>query len=356
MISSFTRGALRLRLGLGLGLWCWALWCGAQTLKPVMTGAEAALYRGSDRYERLVEAAQKEGVVSVYHVYPSLPSVLSEFTKKYGIKVKVWRSGSETVLQRIVTEAKAGRFDVDIVQNNSPESEAAYREKLLQEVHSPYQSDLIAPALPVHHQWAGLTVDVWVASYNTNKYKKTDLPKTYADLQDPKWKGALGIEAFNQSWFGTLLAEMGEEQGLKIFNSIVATNGISARKGHSLLTMLVSSGEVPLALTTYSWIPEQLKLKGAPVDYFALQPLIAQTSAIAMLKKAPNPNAAVLLYDFLLSDGQKILADDHFIPTSKKIQNPFTGMTLKFVDPGEALDMQAKWQKNFEETITKRVK
>ena len=341
---------------LGLSLLCLASWCGAQSAKPVMTGAEAALYKGTDRYERFVEAAQKEGSVSVYHVYPSLPSVLAEFTKKYGIKVKVWRSGSETVLQRVVTEAKAGRFEVDIVQNNSPENEAAYREKLLQEVRSPYQADLIAAALPVHHQWVGLTVDVWVAAYNTNKFKKTDLPKTYLDLQDPKWKGALGIEAFNQSWFGTLLTEMGEEQGLKVFNNIVATNGISARKGHSLLTMLVSSGEVPLALTTYSWIPEQLKAKGAPVDYLALQPLIAQASTIAMLKKAPNPNAAVLLYDFLLSDGQKILADDNFIPTSKKIQNPFTGVALKFVDPGLALDTQAKWQKNFEETFTKRAK
>jgi iron(III) transport system substrate-binding protein len=175
-------------------------------------------------------------------------------------------------------------------------------------------------------------------------------------LQDPKWKGALGIEAFNQSWFGTLLSEMGEEQGLKVFNNIVATNGISARKGHSLLTMLVSSGEVPLALTTYSWIPEQLKAKGAPVDYVSLQPLIAQVSTIAMLKKAPNPNAAVLLYDFLLSDGQKILGDDNFIATSKKIQNPFTGVALKFVDPGQALDTQAKWQRNFEETFTKRAK
>jgi iron(III) transport system substrate-binding protein len=341
---------------IALGLLCVAVWCGAQTAKPVMTGAEAALYHGSDRYERLVEAAQKEGVVSVYHVYPSLPSVLAEFTKKYGIKVKVWRSGSETVLQRVVTEAKASRYEVDIMQNNSPESEAAFREKLLQEVRSPYQADLISQAVPAHHQWVGLTVDVWVAAYNTNKYKKTDLPKTYADLQDPKWRGALGIEAFNQSWFGTLLSEMGEEQGLKVFNNIIATNGISARKGHSLLTMLVSSGEVPLALTTYSWIPEQLKVKGAPVDYVALQPLVAQASAISMLKKAPNPNAAVLLYDFLLNEGQKILADENFIATSKKIQNPFTGATMKFVDPGQALDMQVKWQKTFEETITKRAK
>lgn len=328
----------------------------AQSAKPVMTGAEAALYKGTDRYERLVEAAKKEGVVSVYHVYPGLPALLTEFTKKYGIKVKVWRSGSETVLQRIVTEAKGNKFEVDLVQNNSPENEAAYREKLLQEVRSPYQADLIAQALPAHHQWVGLSVDVWVAAYNTNRIKKEDLPKSYQDLTDPKWKGLLGIEANNQAWFGSLLGEMGEESGLKIFNNIMTTNGMSFRKGHSLLTMMVSSGEVPLALTVYSWIPEQLKQKGAPIEYFALQPLMAQASTIAVLKKAPNPNAAVLLYDFLISDGQKLLADAAFIPVSKKINNPFTGVNMKFVDPGQAIDQQAKWLKVFEENITKRSK
>ena len=324
--------------------------------KPVMTGAEAALYKGTDRYERLVDAAKKEGVVSVYHVYPGLPALLAEFTKKYGIKVKVWRSGSETVLQRIVTEARGNKFEVDLVQNNSPENEAAYREKLLQEVRSPYQADLMAQALPTHHQWVGLSVDVWVAAYNTNKIKKEERPKTYQDLLDPKWKGLLGIEANNQAWFGSLLSEMGEDAGLKTFNGIMNTNGMSFRKGHSLLTMMVSSGEVPLALTVYSWIPEQLKQKGAPIEYFPLQPLMAQVSTIAMLKKAPNPNAAVLLYDFLISDGQKLLSDASFIPVSKKINNPFTGASMKFVDPGQAIDLQAKWLKVFEETITKRSK
>ena len=255
--------------------------------KPVMTGAEAALYKGSDRYERLVDAAKKEGVVSVYHVYPGLPAVLAEFTKKYGIKVKVWRSGSETVLQRIVTEAKGNKFEVDLVQNNSPENEAAYREKLLQEVRSPFQVDLIAQALPSHHQWVGFSVDVWVAAYNTNKIKKEDLPKTYLDLMDPKWKGQLGIEANNQAWFGSLLGEMGEEAGLKTFNGIMTANGMSFRKGHSLLTMMVSSGEVPLALTVYSWIPEQLKQKGAPIEYFPLQPLMRRSAPLGCSRKHP---------------------------------------------------------------------
>ena len=89
-------------------------------------------------------------------------------TAKYGIKVKAWRSGSEGVLQKIVSEAKGNRFDADIVQNDAPENEAAHREKLLQEVKSPYAKDLMPAASPVHHEWVGFTLDVYIAAYNTN--------------------------------------------------------------------------------------------------------------------------------------------------------------------------------------------
>jgi iron(III) transport system substrate-binding protein len=121
---------------------------------------DMALYQGADRHARLVEAAKKEGDLTVYHVYPNLPIVMAAFTKKYGIKVKPWRAGSEAVLQRVVSEARAGRSVVDVMQNNSPESEAAHQEKLLQEVRSPFHQDLVAPAVPAHKEWVGITLDI----------------------------------------------------------------------------------------------------------------------------------------------------------------------------------------------------
>jgi iron(III) transport system substrate-binding protein len=318
--------------------------------------ADLALYQGPDRQEKLVAAAKKGGELSVYHVYPNLTIMMDAFSKKYGIKVKAWRAGSEAVLQRVVTEARGGRHAVDIVQNNAPENEAAHREKLLQEVRSPFLPDLIAQAAPAHKEWAGITLDVWTASYNTGKVKKEELPRSYEDLQDPKWKGRLGIEANNHAWFNTLLAELGEEKAAKVFGNIVATNGISVRKGHSLLTTMVASGEVPLALTVYNWNPEQLKAKGAPIEGLLLQPVIAQPSTIAMLKRAPNPAAAILFYDFMLSEGQKLLAEQSYVVTSKKLPNAFTNVPLKFVDPAKALDMQDKWMRNFDEMIVKKAK
>jgi iron(III) transport system substrate-binding protein len=318
--------------------------------------SELALYQGSDRHERLVEAAKKEGELSVYHVYPNLTVVMAAFTKKYGIKVKAWRSGSENVLQRIATEARGGKFDVDIVQNNAPENEAAHREKLLQEVRSPYLKDLIPQASPAHKEWVGITIDVYAGAYNTNKIKKEELPKTYQDLLDPKWKGRLGIEAEDHGWFNTLIDTLGEKQGLKLFNDIVATNGVSVRKGHSLLATLAASGEVPLALTVYSWNPEQLKLKGAPIEMFTIQPVVAQFSTIAMTRKAPHPAAAALFYDFMLNEGQQQLADLKYVATSKNIGSHVSGIPLKFIDPAFALDRQEQWVKTFQDVIGKNAR
>ncbi len=318
---------------------------------------ELAMYQGADRHERLVTAAKKEGELSVYHVYPALTTMMAAFTKKYGIKVNAWRAGSEAVLQRVTTEARGKRHTVDIVQNNAPENEAAYREKLLQEVRSPYHADLIAQAVPAHKQWVGITLDVWTAAYNTAKVNKEDLPKSYADLQDAKWKGKLGIEANNHAWFGALLAQLGEEQGAKIFSNIVATNGMSTRKGHSLLTQMVSSGDVPFALTVYNWNPEQLKAKGAvSIEGWVMQPLIAQPSTIALLKNSPNPAAALLFYDFMLNEGQKLLLDNSYVVTNKTMPNPFANVAVKYIDPAEALDKQDKWLKQWDEMVAKKAK
>lgn len=337
---------------------CAMLAAQAQAQQPAAADSvrALALYQGADRQAKLVEAARKEGELNVYHAYPRLTAMLDAYSKKYGIKVKAWRSGSEGILQRLTSEYRGGRYEADIVQNNAPEMEAAHREKLLQEVRSPHTADLIPQALPAHREWVGITLDVWSAAYNTDKVKKEELPKSYQDLQDPMWKGRLGIEANNHAWFATLVNELGEEKGTKTFNNIMATNGMSARKGHSLLANLVASGEVPLALTVYNWNPEQLKAKGSPIEGYFIQPVIAQPSTIALMKRAPHPAAALLFYDFMLNEGQKMLADNSFVVTSKKLPSPIAGMDVKYIEPALALDSQDKWLKMFDEIILKKAR
>jgi iron(III) transport system substrate-binding protein len=319
---------------------------------------QAATYTGADRYQRLVDAARKEGELMVYTSVPvdDMAVLGAAFEKKYGVKVKVWRAGSEKVLQRTVTEARANRFDVDVVETNGPEMESLHREKILQEVKSPYLADLIAPAILPHHDWVGTRLNIFALAYNTGRVKKADLPKTYQDLLNPKWKGKLGVEAEDLDWFAGVVGEMGEAKGTKLFRDIVATNGLSVRKGHTLLTNLVASGEVPLALTVYNYKAEQMKNKGAPIDWFTIAPAIARPNGVGVTKHAPHPNAAVLFFDFMISDAQPLLLARDYVPTSKKVDTKLNKMPIKFVDPKVVLDENDKWSKLYEDIITKQAR
>ena len=147
--------------------------------------------------------------------------VTAAFEKKYGVKVRVWRGSSENVVQRSVTEARGGRFDADVFETGGAAMESLHREKLLQKVKSPSQADLDPAALTAHGEWTGTRYNVFVAAYNTKLIKKDELPKSYDDLLDPKWKGKLGIEADDSDWFGAVIDQLGEERGLKLFRNIV---------------------------------------------------------------------------------------------------------------------------------------
>ena len=326
--------------------------------KEPTTVEEIAKYEGANREQRLVDAAKKEGTLNLYTAMNlvNMEVLTQAFEKKYGIKVSIWRSGSENVLQRIVTEAQGKRFGVDVVETPGPELESLQREKLLQEVKSPFLKDLIPEAILPHKEWVATRINVIVQAWNTAKVKKEELPQKWEEFLDPKWKGRLGIEALDSEWFAEIVKGMGEEKGVKFFKDIVATNGLSVRKGHSLLSNLVASGEVPLALTVYNYRTEQLKGEGAPIDWYAIEPAIALPAGVAVLKNVPHPNAAVLFYDFMLSDAQAILLEMDIVPTSKKAKTPLNEIKMKFVDPVVGLDEKAKWDKLYEEIIVKQQK
>lgn len=304
----------------------------------------------------VVNAAKKEGEVTVYHSSQTadLKPVFDAFSKKYGIKVKEWRSSSENVVQRTIRESRAGRHEVDFIENNLPEMEALHREKLLQPIESPLYSQLTRGIVPAHHEYATSTLDVFVLAYNTQKVKKEELPKSYEDLLDPRWKGRIGAEVDDEGWFGTLTQQLGGEKGVKLFREIAEKNGITVRKGHTLLAKLVASGEVPLALDVYSYKPPQLKRKGEPIDWFTIDPIVVQMHGVAVVRDAPHPNAARLLHEFFLSEGQPLLAKKDFTPSNRNVASEFDGKKLHPIDPSEAIDKDAQWLKLYQENVTRR--
>ena len=320
--------------------------------------ASLAQYEGADRMEKIVAAAKKEGTLTLYTTIAEkdLPVILKPFEQKHGIKVNVWRAGTDKVLQRTVTEANARKYEVDAIHFGSPEMEALSREKILQAVSSPVHKDLMPGAVPAHREWAATILSVWVQAYNTSVVKKADLPKTYQELLDPKWKGKLGIEAKNDDWFATVVHLLGgEDKGLAFFRELVARNGISPRQGHTLLNNMVVSGEVPLALTVYNYMPEQAKKKGAPIDWFAIEPAVARSNAIGVARRAPHPNAALLFYEYLLGpEGQNAMVSVDYVPTNTHVASPLKGVRIIQTDPIRTLDESPKWSKLYDETILKK--
>jgi len=259
------------------------------------------------------------------------------------------------VLQRAVQEAAAKKYDVDVIHIGSPEMEALAREQILQPMTSPVQNDLQPGSVPAHHQWAATLLSVWVQAYNTKLIRKDQLPRTYKDLLDPKWKGKLGIEGKDEDWFASVVDVMGGgETGLRFFRDLTATNGLSVRQGHTLLNNLVISGEVPLALNIYNYMPEQAKKKGAPIDWFALEPAIARSNGVGVARHAPHPNAAVLFYEYLLGEGQQYFVSMDYVPSNTKVTSPLKGIRIVQANPARSLDESDKWTTLFESTIVRR--
>ena len=323
----------------------------AQTL------ADLANYSGPDRTQRLIAGAKREGTVTLYSsaTLADQSAILRAFGAKYGIKVQQWRGSSEDIRNRALTEDAGGRFDADVAETAGPDMEAMVREQLLQAVVTPAAADLIPQARMPHRGWIATRLSVFVGAYNTDIIKPVDAPKGYENLRDPKWKGKLGIETDDANWFLSVVGFMGEQKGLRLFREIVATNGMSIRKGHTLLANFVGSGEVPLALTAYSYRVEQMKnVEGAPVELLYLPPVVALPTGAGVFKKAPHPYAALLLLDFYLTDAQKILADREAVPTDPRVKA--LPKDLIFVDLPKYLDEGEKWTKLFQDTFVNQAR
>ena len=170
------------------------------------------------------------------------------------------------------------------------------------------------------------------------------------DTSTARWKGKLGIEADDSDWFGAAVEALSEERGLKLFRDIVASNGVSVRKGHTLLANLVVSGEVPLAISSYFYKVAQLKDRGAPIDALAFAPEVARFEGAGVARRAPHPYAAVLFMEFMLTEAQDILAKRNFFPADVRVKPMPAGLT--FLDPAKALDQSQKWSKYYRDIVT----
>jgi iron(III) transport system substrate-binding protein len=148
--------------------------------------------------------------------------------------------------------------------------------------------------------------------YNTNIVKPKDVPKTWDDLLDPKWKGKLGVLIYPDPW--KLLSQpnaWGEEKTMAFLKKLIKQKPKLGR--FPVVAQRVISGETPLASGQHKervlFSKEQ---RGAPVDVAIVDPALVWVDVLLVPKGARHPNAAALIAAALLTEeGQKLLLKYH---------------------------------------------
>jgi iron(III) transport system substrate-binding protein len=270
-----------------------------------------------------LDAAKKEGALVFYSATRAedTAQIVQAFMKKYPfIKAEYYRAGGDPLLQRILTETRAGQHRFDVVSALGTQIIMLKEKGLLAPHRSVHQSAYGKGFFDSEGYWTD-TYDLYITvAYNTKLVSKNDAPKSWEDLLDPKWMGGkICLDPRRHDWFYGMLEMMGEEKG-KRFMQRLRDQKPAFRQGNTLILQLMTAGEFPLAIT-YAHSTEYVKTKGAPADWVALDPMIAVSQPIALYRHAPHPNAGKLFIDFALSkDGAALLRQQQRIPARLDVE------------------------------------
>jgi iron(III) transport system substrate-binding protein len=316
----------------------------------------AALPRDQQR-AKAEELAKAEGSLSLYTSMTQdvADAVAKKFQDQFGIKVTVFRANSETVLQRILQESQANRLGGDAVETNFLEMETLSKE-----------GDLVAydgAALDrvkdtgKFTNWTATRFNVFLPAWNTNLIRPGEEPRSWEDLADPKYKGKITLEISDSDWYENVTKywlDHGrtQQQVDDLWKRIVANS--KAAKGHTTMMELLGAGQTPMDAMNYTYITERARQEGAPVAY-RLQdgtnpmPAFARPNGVGMLKGAKHQAAAWLFYDWMLTDGQKVLVDLHLTPsTDVPGDESLRGINLVPFDVTTLTRDSATWDKKYD--------
>jgi iron(III) transport system substrate-binding protein len=321
--------------------------------KKPSTLAELVFYTGADREQLLIAGAKAEGKVTWYTSLAgsSYKELAQGFEKKYGVKVDVYRAASNDLMARISSEAKARQYLVDTIETTLPLLKSLREDGLLAVYTSPhfvkYPAQTKEKAGNGLYYW-GVNRESFIGvGYNSNSIPASVVPKNFDGLLHPQLKGKMGMTTSDTGvrMMGAILKFKGEEFAKRLRAQDVSLHSVSGRA----MADLAISGEVPLSPSIFRDHAMESKLKGAPINWVAMEGVPTNAGATSIIYQAPHPHGAVLMADFILGpEGQKILEDLQFGSPSKdfgfKRWYPEAGLNT------EQYDKEAtKWQKMLRE-------
>jgi iron(III) transport system substrate-binding protein len=283
---------------------------------------ELANYRGADREEVLKAGAKKEGKLVWYTSLTAHRDIANVFEAKYpGVKVETYRAGSTDLTRRILSEAQARRNLADLVETTPPTLMIMRDNKLLLPFYSPYlanyPSDAKEEADKDRVLWATDRESIISLGYNKNLIRAHEVPKSFADLVKPEYRGKIGVsgDSTGVRFLGAVIRAKGEEFIKQLRLLELKRHMISGGAIHELM----AAGEMPLSVSIFRNHVLAGQAKGAPTEWVPLDLNATNAGGVALPSNSNNPHAALLLADFLLSpEGQKIFEEKFRFATSTK--------------------------------------
>lgn len=279
--------------------------------------------RAANREQLILEGARKEGRVVLYSaaiVNQAQRPLAQAFMKKYPfVKMTFWRGDTEEIIAKVSAEMRANNLVADLVEGTGI-GELAIETKLAQPYYSAQVDVLPQRYRDPRGHWTSTRLSYFSIAYNTRLVPPEQVPKTYDDLLDPRWRGKLawriGTSSGTPLFLTSIRLARGEAKAKEYFKKLAAQKVINFGAGSArTLVDRVIAGEFPIALNIFAHHPLISRAKGAPVNSQLMDPVPSTAGTMIIPRGARNPHAALLLAEFILSqEGQRILAGADYFP------------------------------------------
>jgi iron(III) transport system substrate-binding protein len=266
----------------------------------------------AQRRSTLEEGARKEGEIIWYTSMglTDFPKIVGAFEKTFPyVKIRTNRLSQSSLMPKIDTEARAGRFAVDVVASAPVEMWELKQKGFSAAYLSPELKAFPPGAYDPQGFWSSTEVTPLVLAFSTQLVPPEEAPRNYQDLLAPKWRGKMNFGSDEYSWYSVMLDGMGKAKGLEFMRAL-ARQQLHIPGGSSIMRLqLMLAGESAIAIAARGRRATEYREKGAPLDYRLLDPYPAEPNGLALMRRAAHPHASILFIDWMLSDeGQTVLA------------------------------------------------
>ena len=270
-----------------------------------------------------LEGARREGKLVIYTAMQPEDSVklIELYRSRYpSIDASFFRAGSAPLMNRILTENRAGRFLFDVVSGKASDLLLLQKKGLLGKIVSVELGAYADKFKDKQSRWADIYNNYYVIAYNRQRVGATEVPARWEELLDSRWHdGKIALDPRSYDWFFGMISAWGNERGTEFMRRLNQQNP-AFRDGNVLIANLLAAGEFPVAIT-YAHLIERLRMRGAPVDWVASNPVVTAPISIAVSARPANPNAANLYLELVLSkDGAELLKSMGRVPTRSDVQ------------------------------------